>query len=172
MSLPGFGPDTVSVSLSALAVLGAVLTLPAFVFAHELGHAVPALLSGGRAHVMVGAEEGRSVGSGRLRVTLGRDGPLTPAYFGYCRWDEVHSRRARVAAHLGGPAVSAVAVLGLLVAAGSAKPGPLRVGLWFLLGNQTVVVATTMVPVTYPDWFGRYAHETSDGRKLLETLRG
>lgn len=41
---------------------------------HELGPALPVLLAGGRPHITIGSDEGRTVRFGRLSITGGLDG--------------------------------------------------------------------------------------------------
>lgn len=60
------------VSVALLIVLPVALFTELFV--HELGHAVPVLLVGGRAHITVGNPDGWTIKLGRLKITAGIDG--------------------------------------------------------------------------------------------------
>lgn len=155
-----------------LAVFLAVYALlPALIFVHECGHAVPALLTGGTAHVVVGDTEGRTADFGPLRVTVGWDGPLSLTYFGYCRWDGVESPPVALCSHLGGPGVTVLVIAVLVSVLDGVANGVVRSGLTFVLINQLITLVLTLVPVRYPSWFGKSAVDTSDGYKVLRVLR-
>lgn len=151
--------------------LAVYAVIPALIFVHECGHAVPALLAGGTAHVMVGDTTGASVDVGPLRVTFGWDGPLSVVSFGYCRWDGVDSRLVRCCCQLGGPAATLLVVVVLTSVPDGVGNGAVRSGLSFVLINQLIVLVLTLLPVQYPSWFGKFGGHTSDGYSVLATLR-
>ena len=138
-------------------------------FAHELGHAVPILLAGGRAHVTVGNPDGRTVGLGRLKVTAGVDGLKNTFLYGYVDWADVESRRLRALGLVCGPLVTVTLLIATGVLLLDRPDGLLSDVLLFLflwLLNRSFY---TIVPRTYSG--GPYDGTTSDGRKLLELLR-
>ncbi len=138
-------------------------------FCHELGHALPALLAGGRAHVTVGSHDGRTVTLGRLSVTVGMDGFRSLFTYGDIQWSGPDSTFVRAAVILGGPAVtvSAVGVLGFVLLRG------VDGSLFWVLGNILVSEGyrayQTVVPKTYSK--GPYEGRPSDGKRFLRLIR-
>lgn len=138
-------------------------------FVHELGHALPVLLAGGRAHVTVGSHDGRTATFGRLSVTVGVPGLRRLLKYGEIRWSGVDSKRVRAAAILGGPAVtvSAVGVLGVVLLRGVDGPAFLVVA--NLLVSESYRAYQTIVPKTYSR--GPYDGTPSDGKRFLRLVR-
>lgn len=138
-------------------------------FVHELGHALPILLAGGRAHVTLGSHDGRTATLGRLSVTLGVPGIWQLLTYGDIRWSGVDSKRVRAAAILGGPAVTvtAVGVLGVVLLRGVDGPS-----FWVvanLLASDSYRAYQTIVPKTYSQ--GPYDGMPSDGERFLRLVR-
>lgn len=138
-------------------------------FCHELGHAIPVLLAGGRADITVGSHEGWTATVGRLSVTVGMDGLWSLFTYGYIEWSGVDSRSVLIASILGGPfvTVSAVVILGVALLRGADGP-------WFwVLGNLLVSesyrASQTILPKTYSQ--GPYEGLPSDGQRLRQLLR-
>jgi len=137
--------------------------------AHELGHALPVLLAGGRAHVTVGSRDGRTATLGRFSVTVGAPGLRRLLTYGEIAWSGVDSNRVRAAAILGGPAVtaSAIGVLGLVLSGGVDGPS-----FWVvanLLVGESYRLYQTAVPKTYSR--GPYEGMPSDGKRFLRLVR-
>jgi len=138
-------------------------------FAHELGHALPVLFAGGRAQITIGGHDGRTATLGRLSVTVGVPGLRRLFTYGEVAWSGVDSKRVRAAAILGGPAVSAsaVVVLGLVLLDGVDGPS-----FWVvanLLVSESYRLYQTAVPKTYSR--GPYEGKPSDGRRFLRLVR-
>lgn len=149
--------------------LGIALGMVVLLFFHELGHAIPVLLAGGRSRIVIGSDDGWTVPLGSLRVTVGLDGPTSIFLYGSTYWDGVEPTRVRALGLLGGPLVSvtAILVLGGLSVLDLAEPLAAVVG--YLLVSELFRAVFTIVPMTYS--FGRYSGTTSDGKKLLQLLR-
>jgi hypothetical protein len=151
---------------SALGIaVGAIVLL----LLHELGHAIPVLLAGGRSRIVIGSDDGTTVTLGSLQITVGIDGPISLFLYGYTYWDGVDSKRVRALGLLGGPLVSvtAVLVLGALTFLDIAEPLATVVG--YLLPFELFRAIFTIVPMTYS--VGEYSGTTSDGKKFLQLLR-
>ena len=140
-----------------------------FLFCHELGHAVPVLLAGGRASITIGSHEGRTVSVGRLWMTVGMSGLWSLFTYGDIQWDGVDSRFAQAASILGGPfvTVSAVGILGVVLLRG--VDGPLFWVLANLLASESYRAYQTILPKTYSK--GPYEGLPSDGKRLQQLLR-
>lgn len=156
------------VAVDGHALVGVLLTIPIAVFLHEVGHALPVIAAGGRAEICIGDTVGRSIRLGALTVTVGF--PVVSAY-GRCRWDGVDSRTVRQLTHLGGPAMTALVAVGVVVALGAVRFDVGRTTLQWVLSYQVAALLVTLMPIEYPSWWGRYGGSTSDGYKFLQTLR-
>jgi len=158
---------------SALATLTVLCALPVglvgLLFAHELGHAVPVLATGGRAHITIGRDDGRTVHVGRLSITAGVDGLRRFFTYGRIDWAGVDSTAVRAASIAGGPIVSltAIGVLGSLLLSGVG--GLLLWVLAQLLVSESIRASQTIVPKTYSR--GAYSGLDSDGKRLCRLLR-
>ncbi|WP_276253372.1 hypothetical protein [Halomontanus rarus] len=161
-----------SVVSDAFPVLAICLAIPVALFLHELGHAVPVVATGGRAHIMIGDTEGRTVETGPVRVTVGSNGIWSLLYFGRCRSDGIRSRTVRAIAILAGPGTTLLVVVMTGVALSVVQHESVRFVVVGLFYNQVWVAFVTLVPVEYPSWFGMYAGDRSDGYRFLKLLRG
>lgn len=159
----------VEISVDWVALAAFLAAVPLAVLLHELGHAIPALVAGGRAELVIGGTDGQSIRLGPLTLTLGY--PYVSA-FGLCRWEGIDSQNVQRLIHLGGPAMTVLVVVGLLTALESIESGVVGTVLRWLLVFEVVTLVVTIIPIEYPSWFGPYAGRTSDGYKFLQTLTG
>lgn len=156
--------------LATIAVLCALpVGLVGLLVAHELGHAIPVLVAGGRAHVTIGSHDGRTCHLGRLSVTVGVDGLRSLFTYGRIDWTDVDSTAVQAASIAGGPIASltAIAVLGSLLLGG--VDGLLFWVLAQLLVSESMRALQTIVPKTYSR--GAYSGMDSDGKRLCRLLR-
>lgn len=156
--------------LTTAALLAA---LPAGMWAllgcHELGHALPVLAAGGRAHVTIGSPDGRTVTAGRLSVTVGYDGLKRFFTYGTVHWDDVDSTFVRAVGILGGPLVSLTAIGALALALRRGADGLAFLVLANLLLGESLRAYHTIVPKTYSS--GPYEGSPSDGKRFLQLIR-
>ncbi|WP_313695394.1 hypothetical protein [Halorarum halobium] len=80
-------------------------------------------------------------------------------------------RRAHVETYLGGPATTPF-LLAVTVFVVPALDGAARVAALVLAYSFGIQLLVTLAPVEYPDWWGTYAGTKSDGRRVLDALRG
>jgi len=137
-------------------------------FVHELGHAVPILVAGGRAHITVGSHDGWTAAFGRLSVTIGMDGLWSLFTYGYIEWDGVESRFALAAGILGGPFVTLSVVGTLCVLLVRGVEGPFFWVLLNLLVSESYRAYQTILPKTYSR--GPYEGQPSDGKRFKQLL--
>lgn len=156
----------------AIPVLGLCLALPAALFLHELGHAIPIVATDGRAHIVIGSSDGWTRVIGPIRVTVGTEGIWSPLYYGYCSWEGVRSRPVRAIGLLAGPGMTLLVVAATGVATSVVERESLRFAVVGLFYNQAFLAIITLFPMKYPSWWGLYAGRSSDGHKLLSLLRG
>jgi hypothetical protein len=154
----------------AVACVGGVGAAVLALFAHELAHAVPILLAGGRAHVTVGDDEGRTANVGPLTVTVGFDRVATLLVYGYYEPSGVDSRAVHAVSTLAGPAVTVAVVAAAVAALLSVEHGPLVLGIWFVLVSELRRGYYTLVPMTYSR--EPYAGDDSDMKRFLRLVRG
>lgn len=151
-------------------IAGGALGIVVALFLHELAHAVPILLDGGRVSITIGSEDGRTVGLGPLTATFGIDGFWKTLQFGYYEPRDDHSRFVRATSTLAGPLVTIAIVASLGIALLSlGGDGPLGfVGRMVFLGELMRAIYTA-VPMTYSN--GPYAGWPSDGKRFLDIVR-
>lgn len=149
------------------------VAIPAGVFGllfwHELGHALPILLTGGRAHIIIGSRDGRTVTLGRLVITVGIDGLWSFFTYGTIQWSEVNSESIQGMAILGGPLATAGAIGALSFGLLRGVDGPLRGVLVYFLVIEGYRIYQTVVPKTYSR--GPYEGLPSDGKRFLQLIQ-
>lgn len=153
-----------------LAIAGAAVGIVFARSLHELAHAVPILLDGGRVSVTVGSDDGPTVGLGPLTTTFGFDGLWKTLQFGYYEPRDDHSRFVRATSTLAGPLVTIaiVVVLGIALLSRGGDGPLVFVGRMVILGELMRAVYTT-VPMTYSN--GPYTGWESDGKRFLGIVR-
>lgn len=156
--------------VSGVAILaGLPLVMLLELFLHELGHAVPVLLAGGRAHITIGSHDGRTTTVGPLTVTVGTDGLKNTFRYGSIDWRGVESRYINALGIVGGPLVTLLLMLGTVALLIRGVDGVVYGALLFLLFWLLNRAYYTIVPTTYSG--GPYGGTASDGKRLLELLR-
>jgi hypothetical protein len=160
----------VAVALFIIFVASPVLTL-----AHELGHALAALVLTDR-HVIV--RQGRqppmlTVGVGRLELRL-RPFNLSPwyAWFGTVETTGASAVSARAGAAIAaaGPPVSLLLAIALGAIA-DASPSRLSPFLFAAAWAQGYAFLVTAIPMRYGRLFGPYRGKLSDGLRVWQLLR-
>jgi hypothetical protein len=161
------------VALAAYAA-GYLVGGPLLTLLHELGHAVPAALLTGR-RVMVNQGARPSL----LRFSLWRlDFRLRPlvgfrtAWFGFYESEAEDVSRAKRAVIAGaGPATSLLAFFALSLLAAS-LPYPASWFVWSAGIGALIQFLVTALPLRYGRVFGPYSGRISDGRRIVELVRG
>lgn len=153
----------------AVAIASALVGIVVALALHEFAHAVPLLLDGGRVHVRIGSEDGRTVGIGPLTVTAGFDSIEGLVQFGYYEVQDTHSDRVRAVAALAGPSMTVLVVVLVGFAFFNVPSGPSSVLLGTILISEAYRAIQTIVPKTYSD--GPYAEWDSDGKRFLRLVR-
>ncbi|ELZ79634.1 hypothetical protein [Haloferax larsenii] len=155
--------------VSVAVLIALPIALFSELFVHELGHAVPVLLVGGRAHITIGNPDGWTVKLGRLKITAGIDGLKNTFLYGSTDWSGVESKRVHALGLACGPLVTVTLLLAtsilLLSGIDGLLFGALQFFFFWLLGRAYY----TIVPQTYSG--GSYGGRISDGKKLLELLQ-
>ncbi|WP_246970534.1 hypothetical protein [Natribaculum luteum] len=140
-----------------------------FLVCHEFGHALPILLTGGRAHITIGSPDGQTATIGRLSLTVGIDGISSLFRYGTCQSSGVDSTFVRAIGILGGPLVTGSIVCAL---GGILLRGVDGVPFWVvvnLLLSEGYRAYQTIVPKTYTQ--GPYEGLASDGKRFLQLLQ-
>jgi hypothetical protein len=108
----------------------------------------------------------------RLDLSLRPLVSFRTAWYGYFRYEANGvSRGRRLAVLVAGPVVSLVAFVLLSVLARSLDY-PASWFLWAAAFAAGFALVVTAVPMSYGRFFGPYSGTVSDGRRILELLRG
>jgi hypothetical protein len=147
---------------------------PLVTLAHELGHALVALLVGSRQVVVLQGREPPLINAavGRLELRLRPLVSLRTAWYGRARWEaEGVGRAGRVAASAAGPRTSFVLAYlsGSVARATSGTVSFVAYAATYTVFGQFLATA---IPMRYGRLFGPYAGDPSDGLRILRTLRG
>lgn len=151
-----------------MALFGAMIGVVVALFLHEFAHAVPLLITGGSAHIIVGSDAGRTARLGPLTVTFGVDSVMKLMQYGHYEPNGSHSTRVHALSVLAGPftTVLLVSLLGAVIYRGVSEP--LLVGLTFIFFSELYRALQTVVPNTYSD--GPYAGMKSDAKRFLQIV--
>jgi len=141
---------------------------PVCILLHEFGHAIPILLTGRNAHVIMGDDSGKTFQFGKLKLTFGISGAGI-MYRGYCRWDGNVPTRTELIVTLGGPIVTLAIVAILTIFVDLNPEGTLETSIYYLWVSQTLLLVLTSLPMTLPSWL--YPSESdNDGKQILDIL--
>jgi len=141
------------------------------VLPHELGHALVALVFGGRSDVVVGREP-RPLGFrlGRLSVRIRPLSGWRWMWYGTAPSEVPHATAAQVAlVAAAGPLVT-LTLAGVYAFAAVATGGFLRSFFAFVAAGAAWTFAVTALPMRYGRFFGPYAGRESDGSRVRRTL--
>lgn len=150
--------------VAMIAVLNIIFTI-----LHEIGHAIPILLSGNKAHIFIGSATGVQVQLGRLKMTFGWDG-ITSIASGYCAWETSREDLVVFFAYIGGPIMSLAICVGMSFIVDFNSQTAFGKSILYVWFGQIFILVITAIPIQYPDWWPSIVGDESDGKQALDLL--
>lgn len=146
-----------------------ILVIPICVLLHELGHGI-GVISTSKSHAFIylgnrGNENKENFRIKRLHFHI------KWSYVGFAHWEENLNKRQTAVALAGGPMMSLLLVFlfGLIVIL--VPQGDVRSIFWGATIFCFIQFIVTIIPITYPRWWGGYSGHPSDGLQLLRLLK-
>ena len=151
-------------SLIGLAI-GFLFVMPIATLLHELGHAIPQLITGHKAEVTLGnSEKAKVVQIGNLTLSVSS----FSMNVGFASITQQGSKSLQAWSLVMGPLTSLLLCLSLYFINSNQLPYiasyVINFGVYFSLAQFVM----TALPIYYPSGFGAYEGMPSDGRQLLE----
>ncbi|MGF1779793.1 hypothetical protein [Vibrio nomapromontoriensis] len=149
-------------------LIGFVFVMPFLVLLHEIGHAIPILITGEKVQITLGSSDFvSSLSIGGLSI----QSSLIPLNVGYCSTQAELTKAVNIVSIIGGPIVSALCAA-ILFALSRILEGQIivflvRFGAWFSVFQFLLTIA----PIQYGEWFLGYAGVDSDGLRLIKLMR-
>ncbi len=138
---------------------------------HELGHALSALiLTKENVKITLGRNNERlkRIGLRRLDIELKGFDPFT----GFVHLKESKlTKFQKIMFYAGGPIVSLVFGIVLLLTSRTIEHKLLKQIIIFLGNYQLFQLICTSIPITYPKWWGGYGGHSSDGYNILKLMK-
>lgn len=158
---------------------GALLNIILFILiaqittiAHELGHALSALiLSKENIKIILGRRNNKNfkkIGLTRLNIELKGFDPFT----GFVQINESKlTKFQKIMFYAGGPIVSLVLAIVLSLIISSIEHEVLKQIIVFSRNYQLLQFIATSIPMVYPKWWGGYGGNSSDGHAILKLIK-
>ncbi|CAM3651370.1 hypothetical protein [Parendozoicomonas haliclonae] len=149
------------------AIIG-LLVMPLMTFLHELGHALPILASGNKAHIVMGTGDSPlTLTFNNLKISLS---PTISTSF--CYWEESLTQRTALLALIAGPLTSLlISMTCIFVYFRFSTSAELSGLLLCIAGITFFQFLFTAIPMHYPSFMGAYAGAPSDGYQILQRLK-
>lgn len=136
---------------------------PALTLLHELGHAAIPVLKGQNTSIEVGHLRFIKLSFRNLSIEVG----FLKPWIGFTRWQD-----NSVLPLIGGPLVSIILAI-LFISIGTKESSIFGSRLLFACAGWCFFqFVFTILPMTYPIWFGYGQDVASDGKQILEAILG
>jgi hypothetical protein len=154
------------INIILILVIGQLATIT-----HEFGHAIPVLVfTKSKVKIILGKNSTKSkiINFKRLNIAIGGFSPFT----GFVHWNASEMTKIqKLIATVGGPIVSLIIAIFLYLLSINVKHNIVSQILYGSAGYNLIQFIITIIPITYPTWWGEYRGHKSDGYKALLLIK-